>query len=187
MTAGRPGNASSERRSKWSRWPWEISTTSTWSPAGWGRGPWRCSGPRRARRNGSVRTRTPPISISVVAWPRNVTWTEASGPAGDDRVIGSTGNLAQARRIAEQGHDPAEDGAGARLDQVFHRVVVGQVHAPRAELHRDPLEDLPARGGGRADRRRDGCRLPARLGARLGDRAHHAGEQRAVGEVDGVV
>ena len=89
---GRPGRRSSDRSSKWSGCPCEMTTMSASSSAGSGRGPWRCRGPSRDRRNGSVRTRTPPSSISVVAWPTNRTVIaaalagSASGPPLDDGV-----------------------------------------------------------------------------------------------------
>jgi hypothetical protein len=72
MTTGVPGSEARDSRSKWSRWPCEIRMMSAAaSTAGSGRGPWRWSGPSFGRRNGSVRIRTPSISMRTVAWPRN--------------------------------------------------------------------------------------------------------------------
>ena len=56
-------------------------------------------------------------------------------------------DLTESGRMTQQRRDAAEHGSGARLDEVLHRVVVGQVHPLGAELQRRPLHDLP--GGGR--------------------------------------
>src|SRR5688572_5667160 len=100
-----------------------MTTTSTSRSAGSGRGPCRVNGPRLRRRNGSVRTRTPPILTRAVACPRKRTSTlrfvvRASGGLLDDRVTGAAGDLAEARGMPEQRHESPEERARGGLDQV---------------------------------------------------------------------
>ena len=61
----------SERRSRWSWWPCEISTPSS-RPTGRGAAPRGGRWATRARSTGSVTKRAPPSSSRTVAWPSQV-------------------------------------------------------------------------------------------------------------------
>lgn len=144
-TVGSPPTAPSEARSKWSAWPCETTTRSI-SPSAVrsGTGPWRSSGPRRCRRNGSVRTRAPPTSSRTVAWPtkwtpiarrRSSTGSDVAspGPSGapepDHGIAGAARDATKSGGMPQKRHGATQDRACGCLDQVGHRVVVREIHA----------------------------------------------------------
>ena len=86
-----------------------------------------------------------------------------------------------------KGEQRADDRTDPAVEEIHHRVLVGQVHPVRTQAQGPVFEQLPGAPAGDRDARTGQGRLPAIVDARRKERAGHAADNRGVGDMDEIV